>query len=119
MRLLRRFVNAAVVEKASIDEAFILCQSLPGLGQSGAGGGAGQSGGGGEAGGAAAGKEAAWDLSAGVRLGSAIRDASRSELGLVLSVGVATNKLLAKLVRGSRRFEGVELGRLCGRSLVL
>jgi len=39
-----------------------------------------------------------WDLSAGVRLGSAIRDASRSELGIVLSVGVASNKLLAKLV---------------------
>jgi nucleotidyltransferase/DNA polymerase involved in DNA repair len=25
-RLLKRFVNAAVVERASIDEAFILCQ---------------------------------------------------------------------------------------------
>jgi nucleotidyltransferase/DNA polymerase involved in DNA repair len=42
--------------------------------------------------------DAAWDLSAGARLGSALRDASRAELGIVLSVGVAPNKLLAKLV---------------------
>jgi hypothetical protein len=44
-------------------------------------------------------QDESWDLSAGVRLGGAIRDASRSELGVVLSIGVATNKLLAKLVR--------------------
>jgi nucleotidyltransferase/DNA polymerase involved in DNA repair len=60
-------------------------------------------GGGGGGGGRGAGEEGeeaeAWELSPGIRLGSAIRDASRAELGLVLSVGVATNKLLAKLVR--------------------
>jgi hypothetical protein len=47
-------------------------------------------------------QDEAWDLSAGVRLGGAIRDASRAELGIVLSVGVAPNKLLAKLVRAVR-----------------
>jgi len=31
MKLLRRLLNAAVVEKASIDEAYILCQAPEGV----------------------------------------------------------------------------------------
>lgn len=31
LRLLRRFVAAAAVEKASIDEAFVLCAAPPGV----------------------------------------------------------------------------------------
>ncbi|KAI8472519.1 MAG: hypothetical protein J3K34DRAFT_457786 [Monoraphidium minutum] len=96
MRLMRRFLNAAVVEKASVDEAYVLCTAPAGLPGAPAAGG---DGGGGD--------DESWDLSPGIRLGSAIRDASRSELGLVLSVGVATNKLLAKLASRAAKPDGL------------
>lgn len=49
----------------------------------------------------------AWDLSPGIRLASSIRQAAAAELGLCVSVGIAHNKLLAKLASRAAKPDGM------------
>ncbi|MEW5316206.1 MAG: hypothetical protein WDW38_007588 [Sanguina aurantia] len=93
MRLLKSLPSCAVVEKASIDEAFILCEVQL--------------------------ADSAHPLQQGARLAEDVRAAARSELGLVVSVGVAGNKLLAKLASRVAKPDGVHVvdGQALGKML--
>ncbi|KAK9863912.1 hypothetical protein WJX84_000340 [Apatococcus fuscideae] len=72
MALLRRFPSVAVVEKASIDEAYLLCMPDPG-------------------------SCAPLSMEQAVRLANSIKQTADKELQLTVSIGCARNKLLAKL----------------------
>lgn len=48
-----------------------------------------------------------WDLSGGAAVAAAVRAAARQQLGLTVSVGVAPNKLLAKLASRAAKPDGV------------
>ncbi len=85
MTLLRALPGASVVEKASIDEAFLL-PALTDAADADDGG-----------------------LRAAVALAAAARAAAAAQLGLVLSAGVAPNKLLAKLASASAKPDGTRV----------
>jgi nucleotidyltransferase/DNA polymerase involved in DNA repair len=86
MALLRALPGAAVVERASIDEAFLLPAAA-----------------------AAAAEDDDGGLRAAVALASAARAAAASQLGLILSAGVAPNKLLSKLASAAAKPDGTRV----------
>lgn len=63
--------------------------------------------------------DSAHPLQQGARLAEDVRAAARSELGLVVSVGVAANKLLAKLASRVAKPDGVHVvdGQALGKML--
>jgi DNA polymerase-4 len=48
-----------------------------------------------------------WDLSLGSEVAAAVRAAAKQQLGLTVSLGVAPNKLLAKLASRAAKPDGV------------
>ncbi|KAG2487735.1 hypothetical protein HYH03_013733 [Edaphochlamys debaryana] len=120
MRLLRGLLPpGAVLEKASIDEAYMQlplppqqglppppprAQPPPGFAAAGSGAGAG---GGAAAGGGAGAAEPG--LAEAVAVAESLRREARAQLGLVVSVGVARNKLLAKLASRGAKPDGLRL----------
>ncbi|KAL4457562.1 hypothetical protein ABPG75_012427 [Micractinium tetrahymenae] len=112
LRLLRALPWAAVVEKASIDEAFLLIrQAAPGTAAAGA------------AAADAFGEEDpfGWEAEAGGGLGppggaqaalqraQEVKAAVLRELGLTVSVGAAPNRLMAKLASAAAKPDGIRL----------
>ncbi|KAK9829085.1 hypothetical protein WJX72_003815 [[Myrmecia] bisecta] len=83
IKALRQFDSIAIVEKASIDEAYLLY--LPHGPQS----------------------TAPVDIAAGAQLAARIKASVLKELGLVVSVGVARNKVLAKLASEASKPNGL------------
>ncbi|KAG1669570.1 hypothetical protein FOA52_006343 [Chlamydomonas sp. UWO 241] len=86
MRLMKSFPASAVVQKASIDEAYISMVQQP---------------------------DSSASVATGVRLAEEIRAAARRDLGLVVSVSIAPNPLLAKLASAASKPDGLLV--LCDR----
>ncbi|PSC72656.1 protease 2 isoform A [Micractinium conductrix] len=107
LRLLRALPWAAVVEKASIDEAFVLLQGQTGTEAAAAASAAAELGEG--DGDDADGEEPGWAAQAALHRAQEVKAAVLRELGLIVSVGAAPNRLMAKLASAAAKPDGVRL----------